>query len=289
MLAGRMVSAPVALSASWAGLSLARPLVMGIINVTPDSFSDGRRYQDAATAIARGAKLLADGADILDIGGESTRPGAVPVSPEHEQDRILPVIRALAAQGAIISVDTRHAATMAAALEAGGRIINDVSALRHDPAALAFVAARACPVVLMHMRGTPNTMNDLAVYADPAAEVLAELTALRDAAILAGVRPENIALDPGIGFAKRGAQNTALIHATARFAALGHPIVIGLSRKRFLGEISGEPDPAKRDPESLAAGLFAVTLGAHILRVHDVAGTARALRIWQNFNVRDDE
>ena len=151
------------------------------------------------------------------------------------------------------------------------------------------MAARACPVVLMHMRGTPNTMNDLAVYADPAAEVLAELTALRDAAILAGVRPENIALDPGIGFAKRGAQNTALIHATARFAALGHPIVIGLSRKRFLGEISGEPDPAKRDPESLAAGLFAVTLGAHILRVHDVAGTARALRIWQNFNVRDDE
>jgi len=280
-----MVSSP----ANWAGLPLTRTLVMGILNVTPDSFSDGGQHLAAATAIAAGARMLAVGADILDTGGESPRPGAALVTPDQEQDRILPVISALAAQGATISVDTRHAATMAAALAAGARIVNDVSALKHDPAALPLVAAHACPVVLMHMRGTPNTMNDLAVYADPAAEVLAELTALRDAAILAGVRPENIALDPGIGFAKRGAQNTALIRATARFAALGHPVVIGLSRKRFLGEISGEPDPAKRDPESLAAGLFAVTLGAHILRVHDVAGTARALRIWQNFNVRDDE
>ena len=285
MLAGRMVSPP----AAWAGLPLTRTLVMGIINVTPDSFSDGGRHLDTAAAIAAGARMLADGVDILDIGGESTRPGAAPVTPAQEQARILPVIAALAQQGAVISADTRHAATMAAALDAGAKIINDISGLRHDPAALPLVAARACPVVLMHMRGTPETMNDHAVYTDVAAEVLAELTDLRDAALAAGIKPANIALDPGIGFAKRGAQNSLLLRATARFTAIGHPLLIGLSRKKFLGEISGQPDPAQRSPESLAAGLFAVGLGAHILRVHDAAGTMRALRIWQALNARDDE
>lgn len=272
----------------WAGLALDRPLVMGIVNVTPDSFSDGGRHTTAAAAIAAGANMLAEGADILDIGGESTRPGAALVTPDEEQARILPVISALAAQGAVISVDTRNAATMAAALDAGARIVNDVSALRHDPAAAGLVAARGCPVVLMHMRGTPDTMNEHALYADVAAEVLAELTAARDRAAAAGVRPENIALDPGFGFAKLGAQNVTLLRATRRFVALGHPVLIGLSRKRFLGEISGQPDPAQRGAESLAAALFAAGLGAHILRVHDVAGTARALRVWQNLNVRDD-
>ena len=272
----------------WAGLALDRPLVMGIVNVTPDSFSDGGRYATAEAAIAAGANMLAEGADILDIGGESTRPGAAPVTPDEEQARILPVISALAAQGAVISVDTRNAATMAAALDAGARIVNDVSALRHDPAAAGLVAARGCPVVLMHMRGTPDTMNEHALYADVAAEVLAELTAARDRAAAAGVRPENIALDPGFGFAKLGAQNVTLLRATRRFVALGHPVLIGLSRKRFLGEISGQQDPAQRGAESLAAALFAAGLGAHILRVHDVAGTARALRVWQNLNVRDD-
>ena len=291
MVAGRMHT-PV----TWAGLPLTRPLVMGILNVTPDSFSDGGRNFAPEAAIEAGRRMLAEGADILDIGGESTRPGAAPVSPDQEQGRILPVIRALAAQGAVVSVDTRHAATMAAALDAGARIVNDVSALAHDPAALAVAAARGCPVVLMHMRGTPETMNAQAVYTDTAGEVLAELAAVRDRAVAAGVRRENIALDPGFGFAKLGAQNIELLRATGRFAALGHPLLIGLSRKKFLGEISGEPDPARRDAASLAAGLFAAGLGAHILRVHDVAGTARALRVWyilhargaRNLNVRDD-
>jgi dihydropteroate synthase len=280
----RMVS-PLA---SWAGLALTRPLVMGILNVTPDSFSDGGRHDSAAAAIAAGRRMLAEGADILDIGGESTRPGAVAVPPDQEQARILPAIRALAAAGAVISVDTRNAATMAAALDAGAKIINDVSALTHDPAALALVAARGCPVVLMHMRGTPETMNDLAQYGEVVSDVLAELLAARDRAVAAGVAAEAIALDPGLGFAKRGPQNIALLRATARFAALGHPLLIGLSRKRFLGEISGEADPARRGPESLAAGLFAVGLGAHILRVHDVAGTARALRVWQSLNASEN-
>jgi dihydropteroate synthase len=283
MLAGHMVTAPTA----WAGLALTRPLVMGILNVTPDSFSDGGLHAGTEAAIAAGRKMLSEGADSLDIGGESTRPGAAPVTPEEEQARILPVITALAAQGAVISADTRHAATMAAALDAGARIINDVSALTHDPAALALVAARACPVVLMHMRGTPETMDEHAVYTDIAAEVRAELAAARDRAVAAGVRPAAIALDPGFGFAKRCAQNVTLLRALAQFAALGHPVLIGLSRKRFLGEISGEANPARRDPESLAAALFAAGLGAHIVRVHDVAGTARALRVWQRLNLRD--
>lgn len=280
-----MLTAP----ASWAGLPLARPLVMGILNVTPDSFSDGGRHFSPEAAIAAGRQMLAEGADILDIGGESTRPGSAAVPPEEETARIQPVIRALAAEGAVISVDTRNALTMAATLDAGARIINDVSALRHDPAALALVAARNCPVILMHMRGTPDTMNDLAVYEDITTEITAELLTARDAALAAGVKPENICLDPGLGFAKRGAQNVKLLRATTQLASLGHPLLVALSRKRFLGELSGEAEAARRDPESLAAGLFAVTQGAHILRVHDVAGTVRALRVWQALNARDDD
>ena len=273
---------------AWAGLPLTRPLVMGILNVTPDSFSDGGRHFSPEAAIAAGRLMLTEGADILDIGGESTRPGSTAVPPEEETARILPVIRALAASGAVISVDTRNALTMAAALDAGARIINDVSALRHDPAALPLVAARGCPVVLMHMRGQPDTMNSLAIYNDVTSEVTAELLAARDAALAAGVRAETICLDPGLGFAKRGAQNVELLRATRRLAELGHPLLVAVSRKRFLGEISGETVADKRDAESLTAGLFAVQQGAHILRVHDVAGTVRALSVWQALNARDD-
>jgi dihydropteroate synthase len=257
---------------------------MGILNVTPDSFSDGGWYASPAAAIAAGEAMLQAGADIIDIGGESTRPGAAPVPPAREMARILPVIAALAAQGALISVDTRNAATMAAALDAGAKIINDISGLTHDPAALALAAARACPVVLMHTRGTPATMNTQAHYADVTADVLAELTAVRDAALAAGIKPEAIALDPGLGFAKLGAQNLTLLRATARFTALGHPLLIGLSRKKFIGEFGGEPSPTKRGPGSIAAGLYAVAQGAHILRVHDVPETVQALRIWQILN-----
>ncbi|MDD2795142.1 dihydropteroate synthase [Acidocella sp.] len=269
---------------AWAGLLLARPLIMGILNVTPDSFSDGGLHATAEAAIAAGAAMREAGADIIDIGGESTRPGAAPVSTAQEIERILPAITALAAQGAVISVDTRNAATMAAALNAGARIINDVSGLTHDPAAPALAAKRGCPVVLMHTRGTPATMNAQAHYTDIATEVLAELTQRRDAALAAGIAPEAIALDPGLGFAKHGAQNLTLLQATARFAALGHPLLIGLSRKKFIGEFGGEPNPAKRGPGSIAAGLYAVAQGAHILRVHDVPETVQALRIWQRLN-----
>ncbi|WP_039885216.1 dihydropteroate synthase [Acidocella sp. MX-AZ02] len=271
----------------WAGLALTRPLVMGILNVTPDSFSDGGAHASLDAAIAAGARMLAQGADILDIGGESTRPGAALVTPEEEISRILPVVRALAAQGAVISLDTRNAATMAAGLEAGARIVNDVSALRHDPDAARLVAQTGCPVVLMHMRGTPATMNSLAVYDDVVGAVEAELLAARDAALTAGIKLEAICLDPGLGFAKIGAQNIVVLKATARLAALGHPLLIALSRKRFLGEISGETEAGLRDPESLAAAAYAVSQGAHILRVHDVAGTVKALRVWRSLE-RDD-
>jgi len=265
----------------WAGFDLSRrKLVMGILNVTPDSFSDGGKYFLNQNAIAAGLAMHAAGADILDIGGESTRPNATQVTPEQESARILPIIRCLAAAGAKISVDTRNAATMAAALNAGATIINDVSGLKHDPAAAALIAASGCPVILMHMRGTPQTMARQAHYANLVEDVLAELTATRDAALAAGIKPEAIALDPGIGFAKTGTQNILLLRAIPRFTALGHPLLIGLSRKKFLGDLTGETDPAKRMPASIAAGLYALNQGAHILRVHDVPETVQGARIW---------
>ena len=266
---------------TWAGLKLTRPLVMGILNVTPDSFSDGGHHASPDTAIAAGQRMLAEGADILDIGGESTRPGALPVEPADEIARILPVVQALAATGAVISLDTRNARTMAAGLDAGARIVNDISALTHDPAALPLVVSRACPIVLMHMRGTPQTMNDHAVYNDIVTDVTAELASLCGRALAAGVKRHNICLDPGFGFAKRGDQNTALLRGLTCLTRLGYPVLAALSRKRFLGELSSETDAARRDPESLAAGLYALARGAHILRVHDVGGTVRALRVWQ--------
>jgi dihydropteroate synthase len=262
------------------GSPCGRPVVMGILNVTPDSFSDGGQHFDASAAVAAGRAMLRAGADVLDIGGESTRPGAAPVSADEEMARIIPVVQALAARGAVISVDTRNAATMAAALEAGAAIINDVSGLKHDPKAAGVVAAAGCPVILMHMRGSPLTMNCQAHYADLVEDVLSELTATRDAVLAAGVRSENIALDPGFGFAKLGRQNLDLLRATGRFVALGHPVVIGLSRKGFIGEFGGEADRQKRFPGSIAAGLFALAQGAHILRVHDVAETVQAVKLW---------
>ncbi len=254
---------------------------MGILNVTPDSFSDGGRHSMANEAIAAGLAMAAEGADIIDIGGESTRPNAQPVSFADEISRIVPVITALAEQGVAVSADTRNAATMAAALDAGARIINDVSGLTHDPEASPLIARRGCAVVLMHMRGTPATMNAEARYDGLVADVLAELTARRDAALRAGIKAENIALDPGFGFAKLGRQNIELLRAASRFAGLGHPLVIGVSRKKFIGEFGGGARADKRGPGSIAAGLYAVAQGAHILRVHDVPETVQALRVWQ--------
>jgi dihydropteroate synthase len=270
---------PATTPAIWAGLALDRPRIMGVLNVTPDSFSDGGRL-DPEVVIAAGLAMLADGADIIDVGGESTRPGAAPTSPDIERARILPVIRALAAAGACISVDTRHAATMMAALDAGASIVNDVSALTHDPDSAAVVAARRCPVILMHMRGTPATMMGLARYDDVAAEVTAELASRIAAAERAGIHREAIAIDPGFGFAKHPPHSLALLRDLARLTALGLPIVAGVSRKGFIGSTGGEPEPARRFPGSIAAGLFALTRGAAVLRVHDVRETVQAVRVW---------
>ena len=264
----------------WAGLPPG-PVVMGILNVTPDSFSDGGDAMDAAQAIEAGQRMIAEGAGILDIGGESTRPGAMPIPLEEEQRRVLPVIAALAGRGVPLSVDTRNASTMAAALDAGAAIVNDVSALTHDPAAASLVARRGCPVVLMHMRGTPATMMAHATYGDVAAEVMAELAARIGAAEAAGVARSSIAVDPGIGFAKTGGHNIVLLQRLPILLGLRCRIVVGASRKRFIGQLSGVEDAKQRMAGSIAAGLYALSKGATILRVHDVAATVQAVRTWQ--------
>ncbi len=264
----------------WAGFA-DTPVVMGILNVTPDSFSDGGLHFDPGRAVAAGLEMVAAGAAIVDVGGESTRPTSVVVPPEEECARIVPVVRALAAQGVAVSVDTRNAATMRATLEAGARIINDVSALAYDPESAAVVAAARCPVVLMHMRGTPQSMSGLAQYRDVAAEVAAELAERLQAAEQAGIAREAICLDPGLGFAKTAEQNCALLERQGLLLALGRPLLVGLSRKGFIGRFGGATRPSERMPGSLAAGLVACRQGAAVLRVHDVAATVQGLRLWR--------
>ncbi len=266
--------------AVWAGLTLDRPRIMGVLNVTPDSFSDGGDLASEGAAIAAGLSMAADGADIVDVGGESTRPGAAVVPPDIEQQRVIPVIQALSRQGVCVSADTRNASTMAAALDAGATIVNDVSGLGYDPHAAALVAQRGCPVVLMHMRGTPDTMRDRAIYADVAEEVAAELRECLARAEQAGIRREAVVLDPGIGFAKNAEQSVAILRALPILAALGCPLLVGVSRKSFIGSVGRQPDARQRLPGSLAAGLFALSHGAAILRVHDVPETIQAIRVW---------
>ncbi|WP_119678680.1 dihydropteroate synthase [Indioceanicola profundi] len=264
----------------WAGLRLDRPLVMGIVNVTPDSFSDGGDFAGAENAIAHGRALLEAGADILDIGGESTRPGAAPVAPEEELARVLPVIQALAAEGAVISVDTRHAAVMRGALAAGARIVNDITALSGDAESMRVVAEAGCPVVLMHMQGEPQTMQASPGYRDPTLDVFDILTERVEAAEAFGIAREAIAIDPGIGFGKNAEHNLHLLRHTGQFHALGAPILVGVSRKRFIAGLSRNEPPKQRLGGSLAAGLAALDQGAQILRVHDVAETAQAVAMW---------
>ena len=276
----RPVMDRIAAPGCWAGIA-GRPALMGILNVTSDSFSDGGRHLDPAVAVAAGLEMAAAGAAVVDVGGESTRPGAKPVPPAEERARIEPVVRGLAAQGVTVSVDTRNAITMAAALDAGARIVNDVSALAHDAEAAALVAARGCPVVLMHMRGQPDTMMGLTHYSDVAAEVAAELAARAAVAEAAGVVRGAIALDPGIGFAKDREGNLALLARLGVLLGLGFPLVVGVSRKSFIGRTGGEPAPQQRLPGSLAAGLAACLSAAAVLRVHDVAETVQALRVWR--------
>jgi len=263
----------------FAGLVLDRPRIMGILNITPDSFSDGGVYLDPGHAIAAGHAMLEAGADLLDIGGESTRPGAEPVSPEEECRRILPVIRELA-KAAPVSVDTRNAATMLAALEAGAEIVNDISALRHDPAAVRVLARTEASVILMHMLGDdPRRMQADPRYRDAPLEVAQFLEDRVAWVERQGIARSRIAIDPGIGFGKRALHNLALVERLPLLAGLGCALVFGGSRKRFIGEISGVDLPADRLAGSLAVAIAAVQRGARILRVHDVAETTQALAV----------
>ncbi|MGQ1798331.1 dihydropteroate synthase [Kocuria oceani] len=268
---------------SFEDLPSGRTLVMGVLNVTPDSFSDGGEHAGHEAAIAHGMRLLAEGADVLDVGGESTRPGSERITPAEEQRRILPVVEALAAAGAVLSVDTLHAATAAAVLDAGAHLVNDVSGLSVTPAMVEVVAERQAPYVLTHARGTPATMDGLADYDDVVDDVLAELETLRDRLVAAGVAPERIVLDPGLGFAKRGAQNWALLRALPRFTATGHRVLVGASRKRFLGallETDGAARPAAgRDAASAAVSALSAHAGAWAVRVHDVRASADAVAV----------
>ncbi len=257
------------------------PLVMGILNRTPDSFSDGGRHLDLGRALAAARAMLEAGADLLDIGGESTRPGATPVPPDVEQARVMPLIRALAGQGALVSVDTRHASTMQAALQAGAYLVNDVSGLAHDPASRGVLAAASCPVVLMHMRGTPQTMQSLTGYDDVAVDVVRELGSRVVEAGRAGIDRARIVVDPGFGFAKTEEQNLELLRRLPILAGLGCRVLVGVSRKGFVGRVGGAAVATDRFPGSIAALLPALFLPGSILRVHDVAETVQAVRVWQ--------
>lgn len=256
-----------------------RPWVMGIVNVTPDSFSDGGVHLDVGHAIAAGQRMRDEGADIVDVGGESTRPGSATLPAATEIARVVPVVRALADSGIVVSVDTRHAAVMRAALDAGARIVNDVSALRDDADALPLLAAAGCPVVLMYRRGDPASGYSGPHEDDIVAAARDFLAGRIDACLAAGLPHDGIAIDPGLGFVGgEPADNLLLIAGIADLATLGRPVMIGASRKRFVGTISGEPVAARRLGGSLAMALAAAARGAAIVRVHDVRETVQALK-----------
>ena len=262
----------------------ARPLVMGILNVTPDSFSDGGLFQDAAAAVDRGRQMARAGADIIDIGGESTRPGAPPVDAAEEMRRVLPVVEQLAQQLAgelnppLLSIDTTKAVVAERALAAGARIVNDISALRQDPDVLSVVRDFGAGVVLMHMQGTPATMQKNPQYTDVVHEVWEFLADRIAFAVAAGVKKTQIAVDPGLGFGKTVEHNRQLLAGLEQFRTLGCPILVGASRKSFIGQLLNRPT-SERDPGSLAAAAWAVLQGAQIVRVHDVAATVDVVRL----------
>ena len=259
-------------------LDLSRPLVMGIVNVTPDSFSDGGKYLQRDTALAQAHLLIQEGADILDIGGESTRPGAQPVSVQQELDRIMPVIEGLRSAPLPLSVDTHKPEVMRAALAAGASMVNDINALQ-DSQSLAAVAKSKVAVCLMHMQGTPQTMQQQPHYHDVVAEVLQFLRARLDACLAAGITRERIVIDPGFGFGKTLVHNLDLLRRFHEFSVLNVPLLAGLSRKSMLGAITGRTTD-HRDHASVAAALLAVQRGAHIVRVHDVRATVDTLKVW---------
>jgi dihydropteroate synthase len=262
-------------------IRLDQPQVMGIVNVTPDSFSDAGQFADAASAASAGADMAAEGAAIIDVGGESTRPGAKPVWEGDEIERIAPVIRQLAAGGAAVSADTRKAEVVTAALEAGARMINDVSALTYDDRSAEVISAAGVPVVLMHHQGAPETMQDDPRYDDVVVEVYLWLEERIAAAEAAGIARDKILIDPGFGFGKNVAHNLELMNGLALLHSLGCPLVVGASRKRTIGALSNEAPVDKRLGGSIAFALKAVEQGAHMVRVHDVPETVQALRIWR--------
>ena len=252
--------------------------LMGVVNVTPDSFSDGGLYLDPERAIAHGRELVKAGAEILDVGGESTRPGADPVGEDEELRRVVPVIRGLAGSQSRISVDTSKATVAAAALDAGAEIVNDVTALRGDPDMADLCAECGATVVLMHMLGEPRTMQDDPRYEDVVADVKAFLAARLEAAVAAGIAEERVWLDPGIGFGKTGAHNMELLRRLGELRELGRPLVVGTSRKSFIGRVDGSPAD-QRLGGTIASSVLAAAEGADVLRVHDVSEMRQALAV----------
>jgi dihydropteroate synthase len=265
-----------------------RVLLMGIVNVTPDSFSDGGTYAGVSEGFEHALKLAGEGADILDIGGESTRPGADPVSIDEELQRVIPVLKALKSWktdnpsfSARISIDTRKAEVMRQALAAGADLINDVTALQYDEDSMKIAADCDCPVILMHGKGDPKTMQDSPFYQNVVVEVFEYLAERISLCEKAGIDRTRLIADPGIGFGKTVAHNLSLLAHLERFHDLDVPLLLGASRKRFIGSLSGQDDPLKRASGSIAAALLAVSKGVQILRVHDVAKTRQALDVWQ--------
>lgn len=263
-------------------IRLDQPQVMGVLNVTPDSFSDGGRFLDKPDAgREQAATMLEAGAAIIDIGGESTRPGAQPTFEGDEIDRVIPAVEYCRSMGAAISVDTRRAGVLEAALASGAHMANDVSALRYDPRMLELVANTGCPVVLMHAPGTGEDLHDNDSYRDVVSEVFDTLAHQREKAIAGGVAPGRIMVDPGIGFGKSLAHNLALLNALSLFHALGSPLLVGVSRKRMIGALSREEGAHERLGGSIALAMAAMNAGAHMLRVHDVFETVQARNVWR--------
>ncbi len=287
VVAARDIPAPVldrlvAPRAPVAELDLSRPRIMGILNTTPDSFSDGGQHAAPDAALAAAGAMVAAGADMIDVGGESTRPGAETVPEAEEIRRTAPVIAALRGQSAVpVSIDTRKAAVAAAALDAGAGLVNDVAGLTYDPDLAPLCAARQVPVCVMHAQGDPATMQDAPVYDDVLLDVYDYLAGRIAALERQGIPRDRILVDPGIGFGKTRAHNLALLAGLALFHGLGCGILLGVSRKRFIGDIGGAPEPQARAPGSIAVGLAALAQGVQMLRVHDVAETAQALRLWR--------
>ena len=266
---------------SFAGLSLDKPRLFGVINVTPDSFSDGGEALALSEALKRGRAMLDDGADILDVGGESTRPGAEPVSAEEERARVVPVVKGLSEMGALVSIDTRRAEVMAAAIDAGAGVVNDVTALTGDQDSLGLVADRGVAVVLMHMQGEPGSMQENPQYENAAEDVFGTLKARFEACEEAGIRRHRIAVDPGIGFGKTVDHNLEILNRLDIYRGLGLPVLLGVSRKSFIAKLSCGEAPKDRVPGSLAAVLAAWAQGVRMFRVHDVAETRQALAVAQ--------